>query len=62
MGKIRLSTSSAFMQLEKGKKIRNVLWNECEYIRFNSKGILVDETGNDVDITIEKDMKWIVEI
>ena len=55
-----VSTSKAFEELEKGKKIRNVLWDEDEYIRFNSNGIMVDENNNPLDITIDRGMDWIV--
>nr|DAT91075.1 MAG TPA: hypothetical protein [Caudoviricetes sp.] len=53
-------TSKAFEELEKGKMIRNVCWDEDEYIRFNSNGIMVDENNRPLDITIDRGMGWIV--
>ena len=55
-----VTTSKAFEQLEKGKKIRCVSWDEDEYIVFNSYGIMVEESGRPLDITIEKDMSWLI--
>ena len=53
-------TSKAFEELEKGKMIRNVCWDEDECIRFNSNGIMVDENNRPLDITIDRGMGWIV--
>ena len=55
-----VTTSKAFEQLEKGKKIRCVSWDENEYLVFNSDGIMVEESGTPIDITIEKDMTWFI--
>ena len=58
--KTLVSTYSAFFALEKGKRIRNETWDENEYVVFNDYGILVDESGTPLDITIDKGMKWYV--
>ena len=55
-----VNTSKAFEELEKGKKIRNVCWNEDEYVVFNSDGVMVDENNKPLDITIDKGMGWFI--
>ena len=55
-----VTTSKAIEVLQKAKKITCVTWDENEYIVFNSYGIMVEESGTPIDITIEKDMTWFI--
>ena len=47
-----LSTSDAFIVLEKGNKVRRKVWKQGDYIRLNKVGKIVDKDNRVCPITL----------
>lgn len=47
-----LSTSDAFIMLEKGKKVRRKVWKQGDYIKLNKVGRIFDKNNRVCPITL----------